>query len=87
MVTGWMVAAAIMLAAFLGIALFSSRGPMMSRLVGFELTEPGIARHGHDVYRGDAKAGVVTSGTQTPFLKKAIERDPNNRYQTREAVV
>ena len=29
-------------------------------------------RHGYDVYVGDAKAGIVTSGTQTPFLKKAI---------------
>ena len=36
------------------------------------LVDRGIARHGYDVYVGDAKAGVVTSGTQTPFLKKAI---------------
>ena len=42
------------------------------RLVGFELLDPGIARHGHDVYVGDAKVGAVTSGTQTPYLKKAI---------------
>ena len=31
-----------------------------------------IARHGYDVYVDGEKAGVVTSGTQTPFLKKAI---------------
>jgi aminomethyltransferase len=31
-----------------------------------------IARHGYDVYCDGASAGVVTSGTQTPFLKKAI---------------
>ena len=36
------------------------------------MLERGIARHGYDAYVGDAKAGVVTSGTQTPFLKKAI---------------
>jgi aminomethyltransferase len=42
------------------------------RLVGFEVLERGIARHGYDVYVDGAKAGVVTSGTQTPFLKKAI---------------
>jgi aminomethyltransferase len=42
------------------------------RIVGFEMVDRGIARHGHDVYVGDTKAGVVTSGTQTPFLKKAI---------------
>jgi aminomethyltransferase len=42
------------------------------RLVGFELTDRGIARHGYDVYVDGVKAGAVTSGTQTPFLKKAI---------------
>jgi aminomethyltransferase len=42
------------------------------RLVGFEMVDRGIARHGHDVYHGDRKVGWVTSGTQTPFLKKAI---------------
>src|SRR2546421_4429425 len=42
------------------------------RIVGFEMLDRGIARHGHEVYVGGAKAGVVTSGTQTPYLKKAI---------------
>jgi aminomethyltransferase len=42
------------------------------KLVGFEVLDRAIARHGHDVYVDGAKAGVVTSGTQTPFLKKAI---------------
>ena len=42
------------------------------KLVGFELTDRGIARHGYPVVRGGAAVGVVTSGTQTPFLKKAI---------------
>jgi aminomethyltransferase len=42
------------------------------KLVGFEMLERAIARHGYDVYCDGAKAGVVTSGTQTPFLKKAI---------------
>ena len=45
---------------------------MTRRIVGFELLDRGIARHGYDAYVGDAKAGVVTSGTQTPFLKKSI---------------
>ena len=36
------------------------------------MLERGIGRHGYDVYIGDAKAGIVTSGTQTPTLKKAI---------------
>jgi aminomethyltransferase len=42
------------------------------KIVGFELLEPGIARRGHDIYAGDTKVGTVTSGTQTPYLKKAI---------------
>src|SRR5262245_48332232 len=42
------------------------------KIVGFEVLDRGIARHGYDAYVGGAKAGVVTSGTQTPFLKKAI---------------
>ena len=42
------------------------------RLVGFEMLERGIARHGYDVYVDGAAAGRVTSGTQTPFLNKAV---------------
>jgi aminomethyltransferase len=42
------------------------------KIVGFEVLDRGIARHGHDVYVDGVKAGHVTSGTQTPFLKKAI---------------
>ena len=42
------------------------------KIVGFEMVERGIARHGYDAYIDGHKAGVVTSGTQTPFLKKAI---------------
>jgi aminomethyltransferase len=42
------------------------------KIVGFEMLDRGIARHGYDAYIGDAKAGGVTSGTQTPYLKKAI---------------
>jgi aminomethyltransferase len=42
------------------------------KLVGFAMVDRAIARHGHPVMRGDQQVGVVTSGTQTPFLKKAI---------------
>jgi glycine cleavage system T protein (aminomethyltransferase) len=44
------------------------------RLVGFEMLESGIARQGYTVLTDDAAApaGIVTSGTLTPFLKKAI---------------
>jgi len=42
------------------------------KLIGFEVIDRGIARQGHDVFVDGEKAGVVTSGTQTPFLKKSI---------------
>ena len=47
-------------------------GGVSRRLVGFEMIDSGIARHGYDVYWHGDKSGRVTSGTQTPFLKKAI---------------
>ena len=43
------------------------------RLVGFEMTEKGIPRHGYDILDLEGnKIGVVTSGTQSPSLNKAI---------------
>jgi aminomethyltransferase len=42
------------------------------KIVGFEMIDRGIARHGYDIFVGAAKVGTVTSGTQTPYLKKAI---------------
>jgi len=42
------------------------------RIVGFEMRDRAIARHGYPVFAGGAQVGHVTSGTQTPFLKKAI---------------
>ncbi len=42
------------------------------RLVGFELVDRGIARPGYPVRVDGEVVGAVTSGTQTPFVKKAI---------------
>jgi len=42
------------------------------KIVGFEMLDRAIARHGHPVLHEGAPVGVVTSGTHTPFLKKAI---------------
>src|SRR5436190_14549625 len=44
------------------------------KLVGFEMIDRGIARQGYDVYVGERTVPGcrVTSGTQTPYLKKAI---------------
>ena len=43
------------------------------RLVGFELVDKGIARHGYDICDASgAVIGHVTSGTMGPSVKKAI---------------
>lgn len=45
---------------------------LVRKISGFEMTEPGIARDGCEVYVGDEKVGVVTSGSPAPYLKKNI---------------
>lgn len=47
--------------------------PIARRLVGMELVDRGIARHGYEIKTADGEPlGVVTSGTQAPGVKKAI---------------
>jgi aminomethyltransferase len=46
---------------------------LQRKLVGFEMTEKGIPRHGYEITDKDGAAiGIVTSGTQSPSLGKAI---------------
>jgi len=42
------------------------------KLVGFTMRERGIARHGYKIFKEDREVGVVTSGTYSPTLGKAI---------------
>jgi aminomethyltransferase len=43
------------------------------KLIGFELDERGVPRHGYDIVDENGnKIGVVTSGTMSPSLKKGI---------------
>ena len=42
------------------------------KIVGFEMLDRGIARQGYAASIDGKNVGVVTSGTQTPYLKKAI---------------
>lgn len=42
------------------------------RLIGFEVTERGIARDGQDVVINGQRLGKVTSGSPAPYLKKNI---------------
>jgi aminomethyltransferase len=42
------------------------------RLVGLVMQGRGIARHGYPVHAGERRTGIVTSGTQSPTIGKAI---------------
>ena len=43
------------------------------KLVGFEMIDKGISRHGYEIKNSSGnKIGYVTSGTQSPSLQKAI---------------
>ncbi|MFC0296942.1 glycine cleavage system aminomethyltransferase GcvT [Geobacillus jurassicus] len=42
------------------------------RLVGIEMIDKGIPRQGYRVFAGGEEVGVVTTGTQSPTLKKNI---------------
>ena len=41
-------------------------------LVGLEMIDKGIPRTGYKVFIGDEEIGEVTTGTQSPTLKKNI---------------
>jgi aminomethyltransferase len=49
------------------LAKAAEAGPRR-RLVGLAVRGRGIARHGHPVWAGDRRSGVVTSGTMSPTL-------------------
>ena len=49
----------------------NAEGPRR-KLVGFEMVDRGIARHGYPIVDGTEEIGVVTSGTHSPTLKKPI---------------
>jgi len=42
------------------------------KIVGIEMIDRGIPRNGYRVFSGDAEIGYITSGTQSPTLKKNI---------------
>ncbi|MBN2371851.1 MAG: glycine cleavage system aminomethyltransferase GcvT [Vicinamibacteria bacterium] len=71
---GWIVALDERKGDFIGRArLAEEKGRGTRRkLAGFELTGPGIARHGHGVLQDGERVADVRSGTYAPFLKKSI---------------
>ena len=57
---------------YIGQQAVLSTTEVKSCRVGFRLLERGIPRHGMDVVVDGQKAGVVTSGTQSPLSKEPI---------------
>ncbi|HEY5594994.1 MAG TPA: glycine cleavage T C-terminal barrel domain-containing protein, partial [Nitrospiria bacterium] len=42
------------------------------KLIGFELVQRGVPRHGHKIFSDGKEIGVVTSGNHSPSLNKGI---------------
>lgn len=53
-------------------ALEEKKDQPQRRRIGFEVTARGIAREGNKVLLGEEEIGTVTSGTLSPYSKKAI---------------
>ena len=68
---GWLVDSS---KEFIGSATLKAKksSGIKKKLIGLEMTGRGIARHGYKVFKGGKEIGIVTSGTFSPTLNKAI---------------
>lgn len=59
---------------FIGKAALKKQkdGGVPRKLVGIEMIDRGIPRHGYPVYVEDIQIGAVTTGTQSPTLKRNV---------------
>jgi aminomethyltransferase len=71
---GWIVSVEEHKGDFLGRPVLEDqkKNGVARRLVGFEMKDRSIARHGYPVWVGGANVSTVTSGTRAPFLEKNI---------------
>ncbi len=71
---GWIVALDPAKGDFNGRAVLAAQKAQGAprKLVGFEMTGRGIARHGYPVFVDGQPSGLVTSGSFAPFLEKCI---------------
>lgn len=53
-------------------AILNEKANPGKKLVGFVMEDRMVARHGQEVYSGDTKIGVVTSGSMSPVLNRNI---------------
>ncbi|MEP7146431.1 MAG: glycine cleavage T C-terminal barrel domain-containing protein, partial [bacterium] len=52
--------------------ILKAKENLKRKLVGFIVDDRMVARHGQEVYSGDKKIGIVTSGSLSPMLNKNI---------------
>ena len=57
---------------FIGKAALEAKGEPKVIRIGLEATGRGIIREHQDIYVGDEKIGITTSGTHCPFVGKAV---------------
>ena len=57
---------------FIGKKALEEMGTPKQKRVGVKVTGRGIIREHADVYAGDKKIGITTSGTHCPYLKTAV---------------
>ena len=59
---------------FIGKAILKNQkeNGLARKIVGIEMIDRGIPRHGYPVYKGEERIGEVTTGTQSPTLKRNI---------------
>jgi aminomethyltransferase len=71
---GWIVSLDEAKGDFIGRSVLAAQkktGPAR-KLVGFEVIDRGIARHGYPVFVNGEPSGAVTSGSYAPYLQKSI---------------
>ncbi|MBK5253107.1 MAG: glycine cleavage system aminomethyltransferase GcvT [Peptostreptococcaceae bacterium] len=56
---------------FIGKEAMLKQGDLKEKIVGLKITGRGIAREHCDVYKGDEKIGITTSGTYLPYMEGA----------------
>ncbi len=55
-----------------GVMVRQKENGISRKLIGFELLQRGVPRHGHTIFAGGQEIGVVASGNYSPALNKGI---------------
>ncbi|MBI3812761.1 MAG: glycine cleavage system aminomethyltransferase GcvT [Nitrospirae bacterium] len=55
-----------------GVMVRQKENGIARKLIGFELSQRGVPRHGHKILSGEQEIGLVSSGNHSPSLNKGI---------------